>query len=64
MVAADDSQGGGGVAQRSFALLSLLGGLGDLARGRGLLLHTLDDADRHRLTHVAHCKASWEINGV
>lgn len=63
LVAADDA-GRGGATRHSFALLGLLGRLGDLAGGRSLLIHGLDDPDRHSLTHVTHCKAPWEIKGT
>lgn len=48
-------------AQHSFVLLGLLGRFCDLPRGQGLLLNPLDDAHCYSLTHVAHCKATWEI---
>ncbi len=48
-------------AQHSFVLLGLLGRFSDLPRGQGLLLNCLDDAHCYSLTHVAHCKATWEM---
>lgn len=48
---------GGGPAQRSFGLLSLLRRLGDLTAGRRFLLHAFDHAHRHRLAHVADGEA-------
>ncbi len=48
-------------AQHSFVLLGLLGRFSDLSRGKGLLLNRLDDAHCYSLTHVAHCKATWEM---
>lgn len=62
--------GVGSVAQHSFGPLGLLGRLGDFAGGGGLLLHTLNHADRHSLPHVAHrettCKAKrrWDLLGL
>lgn len=49
-------------AQHSFALLGLLGRFSDLPRGWGLLLNPLDDAYCYGLTHITHCKATWEMN--
>ena len=43
----------------SFGLGRLLGGLGDLSAAADLLVHGLDDADRHGLPHVAHGEAAW-----
>lgn len=48
----------GRVAQHSFVPLGLLGRLGYFPRGGDLLLHTFDDPDSHRLTHVAHGKTA------
>lgn len=48
----------GSVAQHSFVPLGLLGRLGDLPGGGDLFLHTFNDPDSHRLTHVAHGKAA------
>lgn len=47
-------------AQYSFVLLGLLGRLGDLAWSGRLLVHTLNHAHCHRLTHVTYSKAPWE----
>lgn len=48
-------------AQHSFVLMGLLGRFRDLPGGRSLLLNTLDDAHCYGLTHVTHCKATWEM---
>lgn len=44
--------------QTSLLLDGLLRGLGDLCLTSLSLLHRLDDADRHGLSHVAHGKAT------
>merc|ERR1719481_1067056 len=42
----------------SFGLCGLLCGLGHLTTGCKLLVHSLDDADRHGLPHVTHSKTT------
>lgn len=53
--------GVGRVAQHSFGPLSLLGGLGNFTSGGDLLLHALNHADGHSLTHVTHRKTTCKV---
>lgn len=48
-------------AQHSFVPLGLLGGLGDFTSGGDLLLHALDHADGHGLTHVTNRKTTCKV---
>lgn len=53
---ATGSVGGSSPAQRSFDLLRLLCGLGDLTAGGSFLFHAFNHAHRHGLTHVTDRK--------